>query len=260
VALAIMGFWILDLSNNTVQGPCRALLVDVAPTNQQNLGGSFFSFMLGTGNLLGYFAGSLQMTRWFPFFGTDLRALFIVGILVLIFCTSITVFFTKEIPLTNQPAAVCFKNHFSTIFRGILGMPTGMRRICAVQFFAWFAWFNFILYITTWVGENVFHGDPSAPENSIPLGLFQEGVRFGALGLTIFAAVTIVCSLIIPTLSRCCGIKPLFFCMSTDISHLSIFTFMGRFQSRGPDSDWSLWNSMDCCDGISIHDCCHVCR
>jgi hypothetical protein len=27
--------------------PIRALLVDVAPLSQQNLGGSFFSFMLG---------------------------------------------------------------------------------------------------------------------------------------------------------------------------------------------------------------------
>lgn len=61
IAIAVVGFWILDLSNNTVQGPCRynvscrnmfslptrALLVDVAPLSQQNLGGSFFSFMLG---------------------------------------------------------------------------------------------------------------------------------------------------------------------------------------------------------------------
>lgn len=43
----IIGFWILDLSNNTVQGPCRALLVDIAPADQQSLGSSFFSVMLG---------------------------------------------------------------------------------------------------------------------------------------------------------------------------------------------------------------------
>jgi hypothetical protein len=46
--LEIIGFWVLDLANNTVQGPCRALLVDTAPANQQNLGGFCFSFMMGT--------------------------------------------------------------------------------------------------------------------------------------------------------------------------------------------------------------------
>lgn len=39
----------------------------------------------------------------------------------------------------------------------------------------------------------------------------QEGVRYGSLGLTIFAAVTMGCSLIYPILSRIFGIKTVFF-------------------------------------------------
>ena len=48
----------MDLSNNTVQGPCRALLVDVAPQEQQGLGSAWFSFMLGALHisLLRYFS------------------------------------------------------------------------------------------------------------------------------------------------------------------------------------------------------------
>jgi hypothetical protein len=76
IVIAIVGFWILDLSNNTVQGPCRALLVDVAPADQQAIGGSFFSFMLGTGSLVGYFTGHLSLIKYFPFMVTDVRALF----------------------------------------------------------------------------------------------------------------------------------------------------------------------------------------
>jgi len=209
ITTAIIGFWILDLSNNTVQGPCRALLVDLAPASQQNLGGSLFSFMMGTGNLLGYFVGSLHLTKWLPFMKTDLRALFTIGIFVLIFCVAITIIFAKEISYnsTEKPK----KNPFGAILKGILTMPKGMIRICAVQFFAWFAWFTFILYITTWVGENVFNGNPGADPSSVSLLKFQEGVRCGALGLTIFAAVTTVCSIIFPILSRYLGIKPIFF-------------------------------------------------
>lgn len=211
IALAIIGFWILDLANNTVQGPCRALLVDVAPVTQQNIGGSFFSFMLGTGNFLGYFIGSLPLTEWLPFFGTDIRALFSIGMLVLATCITITVVGIKEIPLDKDQIPVTRQNPFSAIFRGIVNMPPGLRRICAVQFFAWFGWFTFMLYITTWVGENVFDGDPSCPPGSSGLLLFQEGVRFGALGLTIFSAVTVVCSVLFPLLCRIVGIRLVFF-------------------------------------------------
>jgi solute carrier family 45 protein 1/2/4 len=117
----VVGFWVLDLSNNTVQGPCRALLVDVAPLSQQNLGGSLFSFMLGKenisnsflgfsfskssrfsleglGNLSGFYAGSLHLVKWLPFLGTDLRALFLIAIAVLAITILLTVIFTNETP------------------------------------------------------------------------------------------------------------------------------------------------------------------
>jgi len=210
LTIAIIGFWVLDLSNNTVQGPCRALLVDVAPASQQNLGGSIFSFMLGAGNLLGYFAGSLHLIEWLPFMKTDLRALYTIGICFLIVCVTITIIFTKEtIPCNSIEKPK--ENPFRALLKGICKMPRGMKRICAVQFFSWFAWFTFILYITTWVGENVFKGDPGADPSSDSLLKFQEGVRCGALGLTIFAAVTTVCSVLFPSLSRHVGIKPIFF-------------------------------------------------
>ncbi|EFA84745.1 Suc1-sucrose proton symporter [Heterostelium album PN500] len=78
IIIAIIGFWVLDLSNNTVQSPCRALLVDVASPAQQGLGSSLFSLMLGLGNLIGYFMGSVHLIGVFPFMKTDLRALFIL--------------------------------------------------------------------------------------------------------------------------------------------------------------------------------------
>jgi len=90
-------------------------------------------------------------------------------------------------------------------------MSKGMFRICMVQFFSWFAWFTFILFITTWVGENIFHGDASAPEHSVPLEVFEAGVRFGALGLSIFAGATIICSVLLPFCTKYIGIKPIFF-------------------------------------------------
>ncbi|KAF4375256.1 hypothetical protein F8388_001013 [Cannabis sativa] len=79
----IIGFWLLDLANNTVQGPARALLADLA-------------------------GASGQWHKWFPFLLTracceacgNLKAAFLVAVVFLTFCTLITVYFAEEVPLT----------------------------------------------------------------------------------------------------------------------------------------------------------------
>jgi solute carrier family 45 protein 1/2/4 len=209
ITLAIIGFWILDLANNTVQGPCRALLVDCAPAGQQQLGGSLFSFMLGFGNLAGYYTGSLPLAHMFPFFGTNLRALFTIAIINLVFCLGITLIFTKEKPLSKDE--VQSKNPVLEILRGIRTMPKPMKRVCAVQFFTWVGWFTYILYVTTWVGENVFHGDPDAPPNSETRHRFEKGVQWASFGLSINAAICSIYSLVLPSLTRLVGTRAIYF-------------------------------------------------
>eukprot|EP01132_Coremiostelium_polycephalum_P005667 gene5667-7053_t len=194
IFLAILGFWILDLSNNAVQGPCRALLVDVAAPSQQGLGSSLFSIMLGIGNLLGYLMGSIHLVEIVPFMKTDIRALF-------------TVKEDNFIGLEEKSV----QNPITTIYKGIVEMPKFLGRVCWVQFFSWIGWFSFILFVTTWMGINVYGGNPNAPEGSKLRILFQEGVRKGSLGLTFSAAVTIGISLLIPIFIRIIGIKNVYF-------------------------------------------------
>ncbi|EGG23382.1 sucrose proton symporter [Cavenderia fasciculata] len=212
IFIAIIGFWILDLSNNVVQAPCRALLVDVAPTSQQGLGSSLFSIMLGIGNLLGYFMGSLNLVKALPFMKTDIRALFTISIITLLLCISMTLISVKEKryskPINDLTPKV---NPFQAILNGIRDMPMFLKRVCIVQFFSWIGWFCFVLYVTTWVGVNVYQGDPNAPEGSPGRDLFQQGVRRGSLGLMMSSGVSIVTSLLIPTLIRLVGIKYVYF-------------------------------------------------
>jgi len=209
IVIATIGFWILDLSNNTVQGPCRALLVDVAPPQQQGLGSSLFSFMLGLGNCLGYFTGHLKLVKYLPFMGTDVRALFTISMIILATCISVTVFTTREPDLPPKKDGIA--NPFVTIFKGLTHMPSIVTRVCAVQFFVWIGWFTFMLYITDWVGETIFHGDPSAPLHSPARDLFDEGVRRGALALTFNSIVTMICSAILPQVIAFVGVKPAYF-------------------------------------------------
>jgi solute carrier family 45 protein 1/2/4 len=138
------------LANNTVQGPCRALLADIAPKDQQNLGGAFFSIMLGEsliltffsqfpglGNFFGYTLGGAPLIKIFPFFGTNLRAVFSIAIVNLVICVGITLFAVKE-KILEKSDVVAVDNPFVTIGKGVRNMPPAMRRVCVVQFFTWY--------------------------------------------------------------------------------------------------------------------------
>lgn len=209
IPIAIIGFWILDLANNTVQGPCRALLVDVAPQEQQGTGSAYFSLMLGTGNLLGYFVGSLNLIKIVPFMATQIQALFTTSMIVLAVCITITLVSTKE--QTNPEYVRRIENPFKTVFHGIRNMPVAVSRVCAVQFFSWIAWFTFIMFITTWVGEEVFGGDPSYDDGTPLRKKFDDGVAHGARALSYQSAVTMVLSLILPKIWHYTGYRFVFF-------------------------------------------------
>ncbi|XP_068641138.1 sucrose transport protein SUT4-like [Aristolochia californica] len=109
----VIGFWMLDLANNTVQGPARALLADLSGPDQKNLANATFASWMALGNILGFSAGaSGNWHRWFPFLKTracceacgNLKAAFLVAVLYLTLCTLATLYFAKEVPLVDKQA------------------------------------------------------------------------------------------------------------------------------------------------------------
>ncbi|KAI5573480.1 hypothetical protein BDE02_10G082100 [Populus trichocarpa] len=109
----VIGFWMLDLANNTVQGPARALLADLSGPDQHNISNAVFCSWMAVGNILGFSAGaSGSWSRWFPFLMNracceacgNLKAAFLVAVVFLLFCTLVTLYFADEVPLNvNQP-------------------------------------------------------------------------------------------------------------------------------------------------------------
>nr|KAJ0226162.1 hypothetical protein LSAT_V11C100044530 [Lactuca sativa] len=85
----IIGFWMLDLANNTVQGPARALLADLAGPDHRNSANVIFCSWMAIGNILGFLSGSSgNWHRWFPFLKSiawceacgNLKASFLVAV------------------------------------------------------------------------------------------------------------------------------------------------------------------------------------
>lgn len=104
----ILGFWMLDLANNTVQGPARALLADLSGPDQCNSANAIFCSWMAVGNILGFSAGaSGEWHKWFPFLTTracceacgNLKAAFLVAVVFLLLCMSVTLYFAEESPL-----------------------------------------------------------------------------------------------------------------------------------------------------------------
>ncbi|XP_057948748.1 sucrose transport protein SUC3 isoform X2 [Malania oleifera] len=104
----IIGFWMLDLANNTVQGPARALLADLSGPDQRNSANAVFCTWMAVGNILGFSSGaSGKWHRWFPFLTSracceacgNLKAAFLIAVVFLTFCTLVTLYFAEEVPL-----------------------------------------------------------------------------------------------------------------------------------------------------------------
>lgn len=104
----ILGFWLLDLANNTVQGPARALLADLAGSNQRVAANAIFCLWMALGNILGYSAGAYgSWYKHFPFLTSkaccapcaNLKAAFLLAILFLAVCTVITLVAAQETPV-----------------------------------------------------------------------------------------------------------------------------------------------------------------
>lgn len=117
---------------------------------------------------------------------------------------SVTLVTIRETPIDEPPEG---NNPVTAIWEGIRTMPTGLQRVCLVQLFQWFAWFTFIIYITEWVGQNVFHGSATAPKNSPSRVAFEDGVRHGSRALMFQSIVVFFYSLVLPWLFKFIGFK-----------------------------------------------------
>lgn len=104
----ILGFWLLDLANNTVQGPARALLADLSGPDQRDAANAVFCLWMAVGNVLGFATGSYGgWHEWVRTLGSracceacaNLKAAFLLSILFLVLCTAVTLFVARETPL-----------------------------------------------------------------------------------------------------------------------------------------------------------------
>lgn len=212
VTIFVLGFWLLDIGNNTLQGPCRALLADLSGGDEAmtRFANALFAFFMAIGNILGYAAGSLsEFYRILPFTKTEacdiycanLKACFLVSILILTFITTVAVTSVSEEPIalpTREGKVAIIMEHGEEVSTGffkqlsfaLLSLSKPMWILLFLTSLNWTGWFPFLLYDTDWMGKEVYGGNVEG--NVEERELYNRGVYAGSLGLMWYALIRLL--------------------------------------------------------------------
>ncbi|XP_028436012.1 solute carrier family 45 member 4 isoform X3 [Perca flavescens] len=80
------------------------------------------------------------------------------------------------------------------LWLSMLKMPRQLWRLCVCHLLTWFSIIAEAVFYTDFMGQVIYHGDPTAPANSTELLNYHRGVQMGCWGLVVYAATAAVCS------------------------------------------------------------------
>ncbi|KAF7830076.1 sucrose transport protein SUC4-like [Senna tora] len=217
IGVFVFGFWILDVANNVIQGPCRALLADLTGKDHRRtrVANAYYSLFMAIGNILGYATGSYS--GWFKIFSfthtpacsiscANLKSAFFLDVIFIVITTYISISAAHEVPLSSSGAAHGDQGAEASgsaeeafmweLFGTFRYFSTPIWIILSVTALTWIGWFPFILFDTDWMGREIYGGDPNGGPN------YDTGVRMGALGLLLNSVVLGITSLLMERLCR----------------------------------------------------------
>lgn len=167
VILCTAIFWLLGLNIfiQPLQAGIRSLIVDRCPADQQVLASAWASRLTGVGNIVGYLFGFVPIRRMLPFFAiSQFSWLCLVASVILAFTTVVTCSSIKEQDPWTLAAPATEGTSFKATLRYIVWsaktMPSAVRQVCLVQFFAWLGWFPYLFYISSYVGNLCAYSNP----------------------------------------------------------------------------------------------------
>lgn len=165
---------LMDASFNLAFQPFRALVSDMVPSEQRNVGYSIQSFLINVGAVFGSIL---------PFLLTNVIGLdntasagsvapsviwaFYIGASVMLGSVLWTVFKVKEYapgtnglaPLEEKKTEQSISDKLSDFFGLMKTMPTTMKQLALVQFFSWFALFIMWVYTMPAITQHIWNID-----------------------------------------------------------------------------------------------------
>ena len=194
---------------HVVQAGIRAFIVDNAPTHQQEDANAWAGRITGVGSILGYLSGYVDLPELSGghFGNTQFKVLCIIACVTLGGTVIISCLFIRERdprlegpPPDEKLGVISF---FRQVFHSIKRLNPQVRKVCEAQFFNWMAWFPFLYYITTYIGQlhvnPYFASNPDLSDAEIDQA-WEKGTRLATFGLLIFAITSFISNLLLPFL------------------------------------------------------------
>jgi maltose/moltooligosaccharide transporter len=200
--------WLLDGAANVTMEPFRALIADKLDNEQRTLGYSIQSFFVGLGQTLANTMpliltaigistvvqeGSIDKIPAF------VKYSFLIGAIAILVSIAVTVFTTSEHPPTEEERAkkkLNLKQIFSEVLLSFKEMPSAMRQLWWVKFFTWFGLPLMWQYLSLSIARHCFNAVEATDVG------FDEGVKWGNLGLAVFNVFCFLFALVLPVLSK----------------------------------------------------------
>jgi maltose/moltooligosaccharide transporter len=210
MAAALM--WLLDGAANVTMEPFRAFIADKLPEEQRTLGFAVQSFFVGFGQTLANLMPFILVTLGIALTTTDngipdfVKYSFVIGALTLLVTIAWTIQTTDEDPPADMEAfrrehqstglASKILGSFTEVFAALRQMPVVMRQLWWVKFFTWYGLPLMWQYLSLSIARHCFNA-PTAQSAG-----FDEGVRWGNLGLATFNVACFASSFLLPAIAR----------------------------------------------------------
>ena len=160
--------WILDASINISMEPFRALVADKLPEEQRTYGFITQTLIIGIGTWIAsnlpWFVSELGVSNQAEagMVPMSVKVAFSIGSFVFLTSILYTIFTTKEYPPSKKEKIKINKpwnlsSMLIDIITNISNMPATMKKLAAIQFFSWFAFFTMWSMANPAITEHVFN-------------------------------------------------------------------------------------------------------
>ncbi|WP_430931602.1 SLC45 family MFS transporter [Saccharicrinis sp. 156] len=245
LAFGVIMLALMDGSFNVTFQPFRALVADMTPEEQRNVGYSVQSFLINFGAVIG---------SALPFILTAIGVSnegetgevapsviwsFYIGGTLLLISVLVTVLKTKEYPPEEYEAYKNIteedKQKKESFWELLKTAPKVMRQLSIVQLFSWFPFFLLWVYSTTAISQHYF-GVPldfNATENTdtILRKAFDEAGNWVGICFAMYSLVAAIYSILLPKLIALTSRKTIysFSLLLGGLSFISIFFFTNQY-------------------------------
>jgi len=181
ITVAIFFFALMDSAHDLMLGPSRTILVDRLSSSQLESGVMYYGGASALGRLLGYAVAAIPWERDSPF-ETRMSGTFNVSAILVCVIVAIVTLSAIRVETRLSDHLVEIKDQPNM---KVSDIPGRLWLIWSLVTCSWFSHTVMSWYFTSFIGKNIYDGDPNASHHSTAYNDFERGVQMGTIAWTL---------------------------------------------------------------------------